>query len=162
MNPVVTCKKHWRSLSDLLRRYGLTLIHVQSGADIPGTHWGAPEAGLAGLEVYARYDTPVHSVLHEACHLICMDDVRRRDLHTDAGGDTSEENGVCYLSILLSDCIPGFGRDRMLADMDTWGYTFRLGSARAWFEGDADDARAWLVEAQLLSTDQTVITRLRR
>ena len=28
--------------------------------------------------------------------------------------------------------------------MDAWGYTFRLGSARAWFENDADDAFAHL------------------
>jgi hypothetical protein len=28
--------------------------------------------------------------------------------------------------------------------MDAWGYSFRLGSARRWFEEDADDARAWL------------------
>ena len=32
----------------------------------------------------------------------------------------------------------------MLADMDAWGYTFRLGSAQAWFERDAADARDWL------------------
>jgi len=31
-----------------------------------------------------------------------------------------------------------------MSDMDAWGYTFRLGSALAWFEHDADDARAWL------------------
>jgi len=30
------------------------------------------------------------------------------------------------------------------------GYTFRLGSARAWFERDAEDARAWLVKRNLL------------
>jgi len=36
------------------------------------------------------------------------------------------------------------GRARMLRDMDAWGYTFRLGSARAWFEQDATDARRWL------------------
>jgi hypothetical protein len=34
----------------------------------------------------------------------------------------------------------------MFRDMDDWGYTFRLGSAAAWFEQDAEDARAWLVE----------------
>jgi hypothetical protein len=28
--------------------------------------------------------------------------------------------------------------------MDAWGYSFRLGSARAWFEEDADEARGWL------------------
>jgi hypothetical protein len=30
--------------------------------------------------------------------------------------------------------------------MDAWGYTFRLGSARAWFERDATDACIWLRE----------------
>jgi hypothetical protein len=28
--------------------------------------------------------------------------------------------------------------------MDAWGYTFRLGSAREWFEQDAADACIWL------------------
>ena len=37
-----------------------------------------------------------------------------------------------------------------MADMDRWGYTFRLGSARAWFERDAEDARAWLMAQGLL------------
>ena len=87
-----------------------------------------------------RPDTPVHSALHEACHWICMPPARRARLHTDAGGDSDEENAVNYLSILLGQTLPGFGRDRMLADMDAWGYSFRLGSARAWFEGDAEDA----------------------
>jgi hypothetical protein len=32
----------------------------------------------------------------------------------------------------------------MFTDMDAWGYSFRLGSSRAWFEGDAQEARAWL------------------
>jgi hypothetical protein len=31
-----------------------------------------------------------------------------------------------------------------MADMDAWGYSFRLGSTRAWFEHDADDARVFL------------------
>jgi len=35
-------------------------------------------------------------------------------------------------------------------DMDAWGYTFRLGSTRAWFERDAEDARAWLAARGLL------------
>ena len=42
------------------------------------------------------------------------------------------------------------GRARLMADMDAWGYTYRLGSTRAWFEQDADDARQWLVERGLL------------
>ena len=37
-----------------------------------------------------------------------------------------------------------------MADMDAWGYSFRLGSTRAWFERDAEDARAWLAERRLL------------
>ncbi len=36
------------------------------------------------------------------------------------------------------------GRERLFADMDAWGYSFRLGSTRAWFEQDAADARQWL------------------
>ena len=37
-----------------------------------------------------------------------------------------------------------------MADMDTWGYTYRLGSTQAWFERDADDARRWLLERGVL------------
>jgi hypothetical protein len=48
----------------------------------------------------------------------------------------------------------------MQNDMDAWGYTFRLGSARAWFEGDAEDAYAWLQREGIV--DQEGITwRLR-
>jgi hypothetical protein len=42
------------------------------------------------------------------------------------------------------------GRERMCDDMDAWGYTFRLGSARRWFEEDAADAREWLSARGLL------------
>ncbi len=132
------------AITGLLAGFGLELVSLPADAEIPGSHWGAPEAGLIENRVYARPDTPLHSVLHEACHAICMPAERRAALHTDAGGDYDEENAVCYLQILLADRIPGFGRDRMMADMDTWGYSFRLGSARAWFEGDAEDAQAWL------------------
>jgi hypothetical protein len=34
--------------------------------------------------------------------------------------------------------------------MDRWGYSFRLGGARAWFEQDAADARSWLLERGLI------------
>ena len=74
-------------------------------------------------------------------------------LDRDAGGDDPEENAVCYLQILLADQIPGVGRQRLCDDMDTWGYSFRLGSTRAWFEGDADDARIWLADFGVI--DQT-------
>lgn len=137
-------------LRRLLAPYGLELIEVAAGQPIPGSFWGEPEAGLIRSGLYVRADTPVHSALHEACHWICMDDERRQVLDRDAGGDIPEENAVCYLQILLADAIPGMGRARMCADMDAWGYTFRLGSAAAWFEHDAEDARAWLEERGLM------------
>src|SRR5260370_38112475 len=69
---------------------------------------------------------------------------RRAGLDRDAGGTDLEESAVCYLQVLLADELPGVGRARLLCDMDAWGYSFRLGSTRAWFEGDAADARAGL------------------
>ncbi|MEM8962560.1 MAG: hypothetical protein AAGD38_13835 [Acidobacteriota bacterium] len=132
-----------------MARFGLTLVRVTTDS-IPGSYWGAPEAGLLEHRVYVRDDTPVHSFLHEACHAICMDAGRRATLDTDAGGDDLEENGVCYLQIVLADHLPGVGRDRLMIDMDRWGYSFRLGSTRAWFDQDADDARAWLHQYDLI------------
>jgi hypothetical protein len=41
----------------------------------------------------------------------------------------------------------------MLQDMDAWGYTFRLGSSRAWFESDAADACIWLRRHGVLDDD---------
>jgi hypothetical protein len=141
---------HLAAVAALLADHGLELRLVAAEAEIPGSYWGEAEAGLEGTQVFARADTPVHSVLHEACHAICMDEARRFALHRDAGGDYDEENAVCYLQIVLADRLPGIGRDRMCIDMDTWGYTFRLGSARAWFEHDAADAAAWLARKGLL------------
>ena len=138
-------------VSGLLSSYGLTLTVVPTGCEIPGSFWGDEEAGLIGSKLLVRTDTPLHSILHETCHYVCMDKVRREDLDTDAGGDYDEENAVCYLQILLADHITQFGRLRMFKDMDRWGYTFRLGSAFAWFEGDAEDAMAWLVERNLIT-----------
>ena len=134
----------------LLARYGLRVEAVADGAPIPGSYWGESEAGLIGHTLYARSDTPVHSVLHEACHYICMDAARRAALHTDAGGSDVEECGVCYLEILLADHLPGYSRAQVCADMDAWGYHFRLGSARAWFEQDAGDARDFLLWKRLI------------
>lgn len=131
----------------------MQLVMLPDGSDIPGSHWGEPEAGLIGDQLLVRPDTPVHSALHEACHYICMDGERRAKLHTDAGGSAIEENGVCYLQILLADHVPGMDRARMLADMDAWGYSFRLGSARAWFEHDAEDAHDWLRQHRLVTGD---------
>lgn len=132
------------AVASLLGRYGLILEPVAPGEGIPGSYWGESEAGLRADRLYARSDTPVHSILHEACHYICMCPARRAGLDTDAGGDDPEESAVCYLQVLLADEIPGMGRGRIFADMDVWGYSFRLGSARGWFEQDAEDARLWL------------------
>lgn len=134
----------------LLARYRLRLCRLPAGAEIPGSYWGAPEAGLRGNHVYARADTPVHSILHESAHVICMERGRRLGLDTDAGGDDSEEAAVCYLQVLLSEWIPACGRERMLADMDAWGYSFRLGSASRWFSVDAEDARSWLASVGVI------------
>jgi hypothetical protein len=128
----------------LLDRFGLALTLVAHGEPIPGSYWGDSEAGLKGEALHARLDTPLHSILHEVCHYICMSPERRAGLDTDAGGDDLEESAVCYLQVLLAGELPAVGRARMLADMDSWGYSFRLGTTRAWFEGDATDARAWL------------------
>ena len=99
--------------------------------------------------MYARRDTPVHSLLHEACHLLVMPAERRAAVHTDASDSVAEEDATCYLQILLADRLPVVGRERLMADMDVWGYSFRLGSARAWFEQDAEDARAFLLQRGL-------------
>ncbi len=149
------------ALAGLLARYGLALETVDHGAAIPGSYWGAPEAGLLGARLYARDDTPVHSVMHEACHYVCMTPERRRALDTDAGGDYGEENAVCYLQIVLADFLPGYSRAAMCADMDRWGYTFRLGSARAWFERDATDALEFLRAERILDGHAAPTWRLR-
>ena len=142
----------WGALVELLARHHLKLERVPDGAPIPGSYWGEPEAGLIGETVYARGDTPLHSLLHEACHLIVQPRERRVAVHTDATDSVAEEDACCFLQIVLGDQIAGAGRERVMADMDAWGYTFRLGSARAWFEGDAADARAWLEDRGLLQS----------
>jgi hypothetical protein len=149
------------SLESLLGRYGLTL-HIQpEGEAITGSFWGDSEAGVVGRNVYVRRDTPVHSLLHETCHIICMTEERRSNLETDAGGDDLEEAAVCYLQVILADQIDGVGSDRLMADMDEWGYSFRLGDTRSWFENDAEDAHKWLIDQDLLGNDDHPNFRLR-
>jgi len=153
----VDCK----SVAALLAAFGLSLQVIAANEDIPGSYWGDEEAGLLDKRLLARADTPVHSILHETCHYVCMDQARRRNIHTNAGGDYDEENAVCYLQVLLADQIAGFGRSRMFKDMDRWGYTFRLGSAQAWFEQDADEAHDWLRQSGLIDAKQQATWKLR-
>lgn len=140
----------------LLARYGLRLVRIADGETIPGSYWGEPEAGLIGHTVYARGDTPVHSLLHEAAHLIVLPDDVRAGVHTDATDSIAEEDAVCVLQSLLGEALPGVGAARVLADMDAWGYTFRLGSARAYVERDADAAWQWLQARGLVTPDRAL------
>ena len=48
-----------------------------------------------------------------------------------------------------------------MQDMDAWGYSFRLGSTRAWFESDAEDARAWLIDHELVTAADNPVFALR-
>ncbi len=148
------------ALCELLARYHTRRLDIPAGAAIPGSYWSAPEAGLVGDALALRADTPVHSALHELAHRVCMDDVRRRQLDTDAGGSDEEECAVCYLQVLLADWLPDVGRLRLLADMDVWGYSFREGSAAAWFAGDGRDARAWLLTRGLIDAHARPTWRL--
>jgi len=144
----------------ILDRFGVTGIVRAPEATIPGSYWGEPEAGLAGDRLYFRADTPVHSLLHELAHYVCMDPVRRVSLDTDAGGGDEEECAVCYLEVLLAEYLEPFSAERCLADMDAWGYSFREGSARAWFFGDGREARDWLLARGLIGDDGTPSWRL--
>ena len=160
---VILCRPDYlQGLAELLHGYGIKVDLVADGAAIPGSFWGDSEAGLIADHLFVRHDTPLHSALHEACHFICMDADRRARLHTDAGGDIAEENAVCYLQGLLADEIAGFKRARLFADMDAWGYTFRLGAARSWFQQDASDARDWLIDHRIIDNAQRPTGALRR
>ena len=148
-------------LDKLLKTFDLTLVRCADDAPITGSYWGDDEAGLQGNRLYARADTPLHSILHETCHYICAAPARRRLLDTNAGSDDAEENAVCYLQVLLADQLGCMGRARMLADMDAWGYSFRLGSSARWFTSDADDARQWLLTRQLVDANEQPLWCLR-
>lgn len=149
------------SILVLAQRYGAMLRHCAADETLPGSYWGESEAGLQGNVVFVREDTPLHSLLHELSHYVCMTADRREGLDRDAGGDDAEESAVCYLQIVLADDLPMLGRARMLGDMDAWGYTFRLGSARDWFERDAADACIWLRRNDVIDSHQRPTWRLR-
>lgn len=146
----------------LLQRYDLALVLEEQGAAITGSFWGDSEAGIVGRTVYVRSDTPIHSLLHESCHVICMSGDRRSGLDRDAGGDDLEESAVCYLQVVLADQLEGVGRDTLMQDMDAWGYSFRLGNTKDWFQNDAADAAEFLRNHGLLTTAGEATFRLRQ
>ena len=80
-----------------------TCACAEPGADIPGSYWGESEAGLQGSTLYARPDTPVHSVLHEAAHYICMSPERRVGPRPRRRRRRRRGDAVCYLQVLLAD-----------------------------------------------------------
>ena len=146
----------------LVSEYSLAIERVSAGKSINGSFWGEPEAGVVGNRVFVRGDTPIHSMLHEMSHVVCMSPQRRNTLKGNAGGDDLEECAVCYLQILLADELAGAGRDRLMQDMDDWGYSFRLGSTRRWFDDDAQDALQWLVNHRIVGADGVPTFQLRR
>jgi hypothetical protein len=160
-NVVNCCPQRQQQLASLLKPYDIEIEYVADDVSIPGSFFGEREAGIINNKLYLRHDTPVHSALHESCHYICMDQQRRDKLDTDAEGDYDEENGVCYLQILLADHLPELDKEQMMIDMDRWGYTFRLGSAKTWFEQDAKDAKDWLQRHQLIDQDEQPTWQLR-
>lgn len=150
-----------REVAELVASYGARLVELAPHEPILGSYWGDSEAGLVGDAVYVRADTPAHSLLHELCHYVCMDDARRASLATDAGGNDDEESAVCYLQVLFAQRLRGFGSERCLRDMDAWGYSFREGSASAWFDGDGAFAREWLLARGLIDCERRPLVRLR-
>ena len=149
-------------LEQLLKLFGLNVHWVNIDKAITGSFWGDPEAGLVGNQIYLRDDTPLQSALHEASHYVCMDNTRRAVLHTNSGGDYDEENAVCYLQILLAAKLENSSKEKMMKDMDTWGYSFRLGSAKKWFTEDADDAKYWLINNQIITESEEIRWQVRQ
>ena len=149
------------AITALAANYSIELHWLSVDSPIRHSYWGAPEAGISHDGISVRSDTPLHSVLHELGHIVCMTAPRREQLERDAGGAEVEECGVCYLQVLLADHLPGFGANRCLADMDAWGYSFREGSARAWFRGDGREARDWLRTHGVIDAGDRPTWRLR-
>lgn len=145
----------------VLDLYGLQLNSLSMDIDIPYSYWGAPEAGRKSNQLFTRDDTPLHSLLHETCHFVCMPQNQRNSDDPDAAGSTAEENATCYLQLLLSDHVARYSRTQQMNDMDEWGYSFRLGSAYAWFQSDAEDAKDWLVLHRIIDLNNNITWKLR-
>lgn len=150
------------SIAALCERYCIALTWLAAAEPMTDSYWGAPEAGISHCGITLRADTPVHSWLHELCHIVCMSAARRSRFSRNAGGSALEECAVCYLQVLLAQRLPEFSAARCLADMDAWGYSFREGSAAAWFEGDGRDARDWLLTHGLIDAQSQPTFRKRK
>ena len=121
-------------VDQFLGRYGITLEVVPDAAPITASFWGEPEAGIVGRQVFVRGDPPVHSMLHEACHIICMSAERRDSLYRDAGGNDLEESAVCYLQVVLADSMVGVGRARLMClSCEFWGEYNTISIITGWF-----------------------------
>jgi len=149
------------SIKALVSNYGIQINCSDPGVAIPHSFWGAPEAGRIHEQLYIRVDTPIHSLLHEACHYVCMSAEQRKLTQMDAKGSAMEENATCYLQILLSDYIKEYSRTQLMEDMDVWGYSFRLGSALAWFNRDTEEVRQWLISHLIINTQDKPTWKLR-
>lgn len=141
----------------LAQFYGMSVVFVPEGSSIPGSYWGAPEAGLIARRLYLQASTPVHSFLHELSHVACMGPERAHNLDTDAGGSDQEEEAVCYLQSCLAELLPDYSRSQLFLDMDEWGYSFRQGCAAEWFRQDGPAACEWLVRQRVAVPDQQPI-----
>ncbi len=56
------------ALLRLLAGYGIDTRGIAPVRPFEGSYWGESEAGLKGNTLFARHDTPLHSILHEAAH----------------------------------------------------------------------------------------------
>ncbi|MEM1264239.1 MAG: hypothetical protein AAGH76_17705 [Pseudomonadota bacterium] len=129
-------------LSQWIEPFGLAIAVGPTNAAIPGSYWGAPEAGIIGTTLHVSRETPIHSLLHETSHVLMCDPALRATLRTDAGGTDPEEEAVCALQLALADALPRYSAADCLADMDAWGYSFRQGTAASWYREDAPSAAA--------------------
>ena len=83
-------KTNTASLRSVLSLYGIKLIEVAVNLPIPYSFWGTPEAGRIKNKLYVRGDTPIHSILHETCHFVCMSKKQRNLDIFDAKGSFEE------------------------------------------------------------------------
>lgn len=148
MHAVTTNAASCRALQSVFSLARLQICVHPADASLPGSYWGDSEAGITDRCIHVRADTPLHSLLHEACHVLCASVANRNGFVGDAKGDDDEESAVCFMQIQLAEALPGVGARRICQDMDAWGYSFREGSAFAFLHGDGAGAAAWLSQSR--------------